>query len=277
MKLKLGITGFPLAYTKSPALHAGFLKKARRQGEYLVLPFDPGFGQAAFERFLDRVFRHEGFRGLNVTVPFKEWAHDFARKQAGFVAGPLGKVARATGSVNTLLATRGGVKGASTDGAGFLADLGAWKAWKKALSASEDRADVLIVGTGGSARAILGAALGSGEHASLRLSVWGRNEKMVRQLTREIPPARKSRALAGQPLLIVWCLPQISQPDAKRIFSAAIGRRRGDIFLYDLNYADRAKPTRALVGKNFRRTGEGMLLEQARLSFELWISEETST
>ncbi|MBI3544500.1 MAG: hypothetical protein HY075_14610 [Deltaproteobacteria bacterium] len=80
--MRLGITGFPLLYTKSPRLHRGFLRAAARQGSYEVLPFDPLGGKPGFFRFLDGL-RAKGYRGLNVTIPHKEWAYEYAVSRGG--------------------------------------------------------------------------------------------------------------------------------------------------------------------------------------------------
>src|SRR5690606_32127342 len=97
---------------------------------------------AALDRFPDtvRAFFADGGAGLNVTVPFKQQAHD--------MADDLGSRARAAGAVNTLWMEGGRLHGCNTDGVGLVEDLAR-------LGVQLAGARVLMVGAGGAARGVL--------------------------------------------------------------------------------------------------------------------------
>ena len=83
--------------------------------------------------------RSEGFQGLNITMPLKGDAADLSDR--------LSAEATLTGSVNALRARNGEVEGHSTDVVAF----------REILSAIDPGVPVLLLGSGGSARAALGA------------------------------------------------------------------------------------------------------------------------
>ncbi|MBI3557348.1 MAG: hypothetical protein HY074_13875 [Deltaproteobacteria bacterium] len=265
--LKLGITGYPLRHTKSPGLHRGFLRISELKGAYDVLPFDPAAGRAAFFVFLDGL-REQGYLGLNVTIPHKEWAFEYAAKHGGPVAGFFGNCAKRVRAANTLIFDNGRVYSANTDAQGIWCDVGRWLPGMEAL-------DVLIVGTGGAARGVLAGILERHESAgSVRgVKIWGRDKRKSAALERLLPSRFKgARFNDSLPLLIVWCLSPLSK-SASSVVWREIGALydRALIFLYDLNYGERSKGTAALVGRRRRRTGMGMLRLQASASFSIWL------
>jgi len=83
-----------------------------------------------------------GFAGANVTIPHKE--------QVTLYCDELDEVAAAAGSVNTLVVQDGRVLGSSTDGAAVASQIDA-----------RDR-NVLILGAGGAAKAVLHAVAAVG-------------------------------------------------------------------------------------------------------------------
>ncbi|WP_202319522.1 shikimate dehydrogenase [Archaeoglobus neptunius] len=68
----LGVIGYPIRHSVSPAMHNAALKKAGIEGVYLAFEVRP-------EMIKDAIFgaRALGFAGLNVTIPFKEEVADF--------------------------------------------------------------------------------------------------------------------------------------------------------------------------------------------------------
>jgi shikimate dehydrogenase len=63
----LGVAGWPVAHSRSPAMHNAALAAAGLNGwRYLKLPLPP-------ERFAEtvRALPAAGFRGINVTIPHK--------------------------------------------------------------------------------------------------------------------------------------------------------------------------------------------------------------
>lgn len=265
--MKLAITGYPLLYTRSPALHRGFLRNARISGRYDVLPFNPKKGRKAFFSFLDGL-ASDGYRGLNVTVPLKEWAYDYAVKRGrGTVPGLHGRCAKLVRAANTLVFKTGVALAANTDAHGLWSDVEV--KFKKKIFGNFD---VVVIGTGGSARGVIAGFL-SGQGLAKRaasIDVWGRDQKKVRRL-RSLFKAKDPSA--ERACLVLWCLPPVSTREAKAIWKKTLGKHeKHKYFLYDLNYGERALSTEALVPRSRRSTGLGMLKNQARASFELWKS-----
>lgn len=139
-----GVIGWPVSHSVSPAIHGYWLKAHNIVGAYVPLPVAPEhFGKAVAAMPL------MGFAGANVTIPHKEAA--FA------LAASLDEDSRATGAVNTLVFADGLVHGRNTDVQGFA------RALKETLG--QDAASsgpVVVLGAGGSARAVLMALVRAG-------------------------------------------------------------------------------------------------------------------
>ncbi len=112
----------------------------------IYLPFD--VEKASLKRFTEILRATESFLGINVTVPHKLAVIDFLDE--------LDPGAARIGSVNTVCRSHDGrLIGCNTDGAGFVASIlkpqpGQAKSFVDSLSG----ADVLLLGAGGSARAV---------------------------------------------------------------------------------------------------------------------------
>jgi shikimate dehydrogenase len=106
----------------------------------------------------------EGFVGANVTVPHKVAALELAEEAS--------QAARAIGAANTLSFPGGRIVAENTDAAGFLDSLPAPPAGKR----------VLVLGAGGSARAVVWALVTSGA----QVSIWNRTLERAEALAREL-------------------------------------------------------------------------------------------
>lgn len=142
--VRLGLIGDNIARSQSPKLHelAGRLLGIPVTYERLI-PKDLG---QDFETVFENA-RRGGFRGLNITYPYKEHV-------TRFVTVPDPQVA-VLGAVNTVLFTAEGPQGFNTDWSGFTA------AYRHALG---DRAPgpVCMVGAGGVGKAVAFALLSLG-------------------------------------------------------------------------------------------------------------------
>jgi len=136
-KDKYAVFGNPVKHSKSPEIHSMFAQQCGQNMQYRAVRVDlDGFAEAA-----TAFFAGEG-AGLNVTVPFKQDAFEFAERVSE-------RAARA-GAVNTLSRTEGGrVEGDNTDGIGLVRDLVANLGWTVRGS------KVLLVGAGGAARGVV--------------------------------------------------------------------------------------------------------------------------
>jgi shikimate dehydrogenase len=138
------VIGWPIAHSRSPLIHGAWLKQHSIAGTYTREPVKP----EDLDIFLDSLAAN-GFVGCNVTIPHKEGA--FAKAQR------LMPAAEAVGAVNTLWLEGETLFADSTDGEGFMANLGATVPG----FSTRDRA-VTVLGAGGAARAIVHALLADG-------------------------------------------------------------------------------------------------------------------
>ena len=136
-----GVVGHPVAHSLSPFIHGWFARATSQEMSYRL--FD-----VAAESFRDwtRGFFVQGGRGLNVTLPHKMAAAEFAED--------LTPRAIQAAAVNTLVARPDGILGDNTDGAGLVRDL----CDNQGLVVTRRR--LLILGAGGATRGLLGPLLG---------------------------------------------------------------------------------------------------------------------
>ena len=122
--------------------------------------------EVAPEDFDERVraMPREGFVGANVTVPHK--------LAALAVADDASQVARAIGAANTLSFAGGRIVAENTDAAGLL----------DALPESPADARAIVLGAGGSARAVVWALVDAGGD----VSIWNRTPEKAEVLAREL-------------------------------------------------------------------------------------------
>jgi shikimate dehydrogenase len=107
-----------------------------------------------------------GFRGVNVTIPHKE--------AALALAGAASESARAIGAANTLtFEPDGTIHADNTDASGFLT----------ALGRSAYGATALVLGAGGSARAVIYALRQAG---AAEVRVWNRTPERAATVAREL-------------------------------------------------------------------------------------------
>lgn len=148
--LKLGLIGDNIAASRSPRLHrlAGSQNGVAVTYDRLV-PRELG---EDFETIL-AACPSRGYRGVNVTYPYKERAARLVT-----IADPL---VRAIGAVNTVLFEDDGPQGFNTDHSGFVA------AYRQ-VRGDQAPGRVLMIGTGGVGRAVAFALVALGADA-LRL------------------------------------------------------------------------------------------------------------
>jgi shikimate dehydrogenase len=160
----LGVCGWPVAHSRSPAMQEAALAAAGLDGwRYLKLPLPP-------ELFAEtvRALPAAGFRGVNVTIPHKE--------AALAVADEASAAAREIGAANTLTFERdGAIHADNTDAPGLIDALGA--AWAPAGRTA------LVLGAGGAARAAVWALLGAG---AAEVAVWNRTPERARTLAEQL-------------------------------------------------------------------------------------------
>lgn len=249
------VFGNPIAQSKSPQIHQRF---AEQTGEALhydkqLVELD-GFAAAATQFFAD------GGCGLNITVPFKLDAFQFATQ--------LTERAQNAGAVNTLKALANGeVLGDNTDGQGMVSDMVEHLQWT--LRSKR----ILVLGAGGAVRGVLQPLL---EQSPERVVIANRTIAKALTLVREFKRYGKVQAcgftdLAGQQFDIV--INGTSASLAGDLPPLPDGLLADQAACYDMMYA--AEPTVFLQwaqrqGASSTADGLGMLVGQAAEAFYLW-------
>jgi shikimate dehydrogenase len=159
--VKLGIIGYPLSHTISPAMQTAALEAAGISATYRVIETAPAFVRAR----LSEVRRE--FRGINVTIPHKEAVIPFLDE--------LSSEAEAIGAVNTIVNQEGRLMGYNTDAPGFIQGL------EEAGIEYKGR-KVLVLGAGGAARAV---AYGL-KQAGAQVAVSNRTPERAKELSEAI-------------------------------------------------------------------------------------------
>ena len=252
-----GITGWPVSHSRSPRLHGFWLERHGIDGAYVPLPIDPADFPAAIRGLL-----LSGFAGVNVTIPHKVAA--FA------VCDQVEESARQAGAVNTMVFENGRITGSNTDGHGFLENL-------RAHGVDPAAGPALILGAGGSARAVAAVLLGLG----VRVTVANRTHSRAEELARELPSLRvidwnrRDQALPDQALLVnTTPLGMAGHPPLPvDLDRCARGATVADIVYVPLE-------TPLLAAARARQIhcvgGLGMLLHQAIPGFRAWFGFEPS-
>ena len=135
------LLGHPVARSRSPALHGALFAAAGIDAVYVCMDIDPTAAEDAI-----RAVRTLGLAGVNLTVPLKE-------SVLPHLDG-VTPTAAVAGAVNTLFWDGSRLMGDNTDGAGLLDAVheagGRWDA------------PAVVLGAGGSARAVAAALLADG-------------------------------------------------------------------------------------------------------------------
>jgi shikimate dehydrogenase len=251
-----GIIGWPVAQSRSPVIQNFWLSENHIAGRYILLPVT--------EDKLDRALRGLpilGFRGCNVTMPHKQSVMPLLDR--------VDPMAQRIGAVNTIVVQDDGtLRGFNNDGVGFVQSVhDAKPGWRA------DSGPILILGSGGAARAVVVALL---EEGAQDIRIANRTPERAEQMSAEI----------GRPVSVVsWERRTEAMSDVALLVNATdrgmVGKPALDVSLARL-------PDRAIVGDliytppetpflaaarergNLAVNGLGLLLNQARLAFEAW-------
>ena len=250
---RYGVIGNPIAHSKSPAIHAAFARQTGQVIEYerCLAPLDAFAATVA-------ALAQAGWRGANVTVPFK--------LEAAALCTRLSERAEAAGAVNTLVFSGGAIEGDNTDGAGLVNDI------VRNAGCSIAGKRVLLLGAGGAARGAILPLLGQGP---AQLVIANRTGATADALAaRFAGPGRTVSACAYADLdgpfeLVVNAtsasLGGAMPPVPSGVFGA------GTLAL-DMMYGHQPTPFMAFATEYGAgaRDGLGMLVEQAAEAFALW-------
>ena len=256
--IQLGLIGYPLGHSLSPEIHKAALKGCSLQGDYSLFPITPD-GFEELKALLARV-RNGEIIGLNVTIPHKQNVIPLLDK--------LTPTAQTIGAVNTIFMQNGLLTGDNTDIPGFLADLERIIGIQK--SKIENRKSALVLGAGGSARAVVYALVGDGWY----VTVAARRSEQAQELANRYSVRVTNYELLYLPetTLIVNTTPVGMSPNVDVSPWPADLAYPPSAAVYDLVYnpRDTKLVKDAHAAGLLATTGLGMLIEQAALSFEIW-------
>jgi shikimate dehydrogenase len=241
-----GVLGFPVGHSRSPAMMAAAFGELGLGWRYLKLPVPP-------ERFAEtvRALPASGYAGANVTVPHKLAAHR--------LADSLGEAASAVGAVNTLTFADGRIAGDNTDAAGFLDALPELPAGRRTL----------VLGAGGSARAVVWALLRSGAD----VAVWNRTRARAEELCAEL--GGRAVAAPEEAEIVVNATsvgldPALGEPGA--LAALQLERLPPPALVVDLVYGADPTPLVRWAARSGARVVDGLevLVRQGARSLERW-------
>jgi shikimate dehydrogenase len=252
---KFAVFGNPILHSKSPFIHELFARQTNQDIEYsIVQPAVDDFDSAINRFFAD------GASGANVTAPFKLDAFNFADQ--------LTTRAKEAGSVNTLkVLAKGNILGDTTDGQGLVEDL-------FRQFGSLDGLSVLLLGSGGAARGVVGSLFTAGV---AKICIANRTASKALELADifashgdicgialdEVPYTGIDLIINSTSTSMTDDLPAIDS----KVFTQAQ-------YIYDMAYKDKATSFMqwALQCNNTLQVsdGLGMLVGQAAESFYIW-------
>ena len=263
---RFAVIGHPVAHSLSPLLHGKAYDLLRLDCSYESFDILPEALPAAL-----RDFREQGFSGLNVTLPHKE--------SMAKLVDTLTDEARAVGAVNTILVRGDRIAGDNTDVHGFAASVAS-------VRKSIEGRTVLLLGAGGSARAVVYALLSRFKPSEI--VVVNRDEDRGRDLLRHfadhagdakltsgsVEPAGLS-PLLDRADLIVNCTSLGLSPAVEGCPVKDDTVFRPEQVVMDLIYTPLRTRLIALATKSGARTISGleMFLHQGARSFELWLGQ----
>jgi shikimate dehydrogenase len=257
--MKTVLIGWPLAHSISPAIHNAAFKALGLEGAYSLLPVER---EEELRGVLAGLKSDKDWMGANVTVPYKEKVIPHLQKLEGAAARMK--------AVNTVARKGNRLIGHNTDLPGFLADLD--------RNGFDFRGrNILVIGSGGAARAVV---LGLVE-SRCRLSLVAVIREQAETLARELGDGRVD--------VISWDDPSLA--DQARSASLVVNTSPVGMWpgidaspwpesipfpekagVYDVVYNPiETRFLREARSRGLKAAGGlGMLVEQGALAFELW-------
>ena len=255
------VIGNPIAHSKSPEIHTVFAAQTGQRLSYgrCLAPLD-GFAATVHELVA------QGYKGANVTVPFKI--------EAAALATRLTSRAQAAGAVNTFSFAGGEIVGDNTDGPGLVADIvrnaGVALAGKR----------ILLLGAGGAARGIMLPFL---LERPASILVANRTVATAEALVAGFAgqggevAACGFDAIEGPYDIVVNATSSSLAADMPPVPASAFAK---GTLAVDIMYGDQPSPFMAFAAAQGAdvRDGLGMLVEQAAEAFTVWrgVRPETS-
>lgn len=261
---KYAVFGNPIKQSKSPAIHTLFASQTGQDMQYRAVRVELGdFMRAAGAFFAG------GGAGLNVTVPFKQEAYNFADQ--------LSERALRAGAVNTLTRLPDGkIAGDNTDGVGLVRDMVANLGW------TVQGQRILILGAGGAVHGVMEPLL---RERPKTLLIVNRTAVKAELLADQFSEVMKlpvtgggMELVAGREFdLIINATSAGLAGDMPPLPSSVLTERS---CCYDMVYGAEPTPFMRWAAHHAAwavADGLGMLVEQAAESFYVWRKERPET
>jgi shikimate dehydrogenase len=250
------LIGWPAAHSRSPLIHKYWLKSFGIDGDYRIEAVEP----AAFADFIAGLSAR-GYKGANVTIPHKE--------QALALSSPDAR-ALAVGAANTLYFDDGKLCSTNTDVEGFINNLDA------SAPGWDAEEDVLVLGAGGSARAVIFGLIARGiRRVHLANRTASRTQLLADQFGAKVQPLAWDAIDTVLPraglLVNTTSLGMKGQPP----LAIDVALLPAQATVADLVYVPlETDLLRAAKARDLKTAdGLGMLLHQAVRGFELWFGK----
>ena len=256
---KYAVIGNPISHSKSPLIHSMFAKQTGQDISYEAIeaPLD------GFAATIDRL-RHEGYKGCNVTVPFKF--------EAFSIATELSERAQAARAVNTLIFAGDTIRGDNTDGAGLVRDI------EHNLGVSLLNKRVLLMGAGGAAYGVVLPLLTSGADLTIANRTSGKAIELADKFPGKAISGGSYDELTGRQFDVIVNATSAGLTDSEVPLPSGIFAQNA--LAYDMMYGRETPFIKFARSKGVHvADGLGMLIEQAAEAFYIWrgVRPETAT
>ncbi|MEJ1959475.1 MAG: shikimate dehydrogenase [Nitrosomonadales bacterium] len=246
------VIGNPISHSKSPLIHRMFAEQTGQDISYSKI-------EAPLGGFADTIalLRGEGYKGCNVTVPFKFEAFQLCKQ--------LTARARAAQAVNTILFQDGEILGDNTDGAGLITDI------EQNLGCKLLSRKVLLMGAGGAAHGVIWQLFNAGARVVIVNRTLEKAQKLADEFTRHGTVfASNYGTLAGKQFDVV--INATSSSLSNKLPPLPPGIFAPDALAYDMMYGKQTPFLKFAQeqGAAHISDGLGMLVEQAAESFFKW-------
>ncbi len=266
MQKVVGLIGYPLGHSVSPAMHNAAFKKLGLDWEYSLFEVEPSDLPEALKGM-----RALHIAGFNATIPHKESILPLLDE--------VTKLARIIGAVNTVLNQEGKLIGYNTDGAGFIDSL------KEDAKINPKGKRAVVLGAGGASRAV---SIILAEANALSITLADIQEEKAKELSEYIDAYFEAecnfvkinsedlqKAIDRADILVnstpIGMRPKIDQsPLDEKI------KLHPKLLVYDLVYnPSETKLLKAAKSAGSKTcSGLGMLVRQGALAFTIWTGKE---
>lgn len=263
----LGIFGYPIGHSLSPAMHNAAIKALGLDMAYLPFEVQPKDLKKAVDGL-----RGLGMIGMNITIPHKEAVIKFL--------DAISEEVRLIGAVNTVVNRNGRLTGYNTDGAGYIASL------KESCDFNPKGKKILILGAGGAARGIIAALA---KHRPQSVTIANRTRlrgiSLAKEFTTRLPNVNiRAVALHRNKLMTLF------EDIDLLINTTSVGMKSNVMLNIPLEALTKKaivsdivyNPLETMLLKAARKrglathNGLGMLIHQGALSFKLWTGRNPS-